>query len=192
MKLIVGLGNPEKQYAKTRHNLGFEVLDEYRRKKNLDEWQLENKFKAEIIKVGPDLILVRPQTYMNNSGLSVRQLVDYFKVKPEDIIVVYDELDLPFGKIKIRMGGAAAGHHGVESIMSSIGTDRFIRIRLGIGTPETQSAEHGGQHVDVNHFVLSSFNHNEKSHVKHMLKQVIHALDALLEEGLEVVQNQYN
>ena len=182
MKLVVGLGNPERKYVNTRHNLGFEVLDELTRKLNLVDWVKEDKFKSELIKT-TELILAKPQTFMNNSGIAVRQLADYYKIAPEDIIVVYDELDLPLGKIKVRLGGAAAGHHGVESIINTLGTDQFIRVRLGISNLKIRSAEK---------FVLEPFLHTEKAQVKHMIKQAIKALDILLEKGLTIAQNQYN
>lgn len=181
MKLVVGLGNPEERYSGTRHNLGFGILDELTRKFNLIEWSQKDKFKSEIIKTS-ELILVRPQTFMNKSGIAVKLIADYYKILPEDIIVVYDELDLPLGKIKVRLGGAAAGHHGVESIIESLGTDQFIRVRLGIG-PFRGSAEK---------FVLEPFLHSEKAHVKHMIKQALKALEELLEKGLEYAQNQFN
>lgn len=194
MKLLVGLGNPGKQYEKVRHNLGFMALDEYA-KKHLGPkiiWEIEDKFKAEILKITPDLWLVKPQTYMNNSGMAVSLLMNYYKFKPEDLIVVYDELDLPVGKIKVRMGGAAAGHHGVESIIESLGTDKFIRIRLGIGNQRTESGEHKEQTIGAEKYVLESFMHAEKSHIKQMLKQFLRAIDILLEEGLGKAQNQFN
>ncbi len=191
MKLIVGLGNPGEKYQKVRHNLGFEVLDELVKKLNLVDWSMEDKFKAEIIRA-QELILVKPQTYMNNSGMAVVKLVEYFKVDPSELIVIHDELDLPFGKIKVRLGGAAAGHHGVESITAALGTDKFIRVRLGIGNLKTQSSEHKHAHVDTNKFVLEPFTGGEKSKVKHMLKQAVQALEILLEKGLEQAQNQFN
>lgn len=181
MKLIVGLGNPEDQHVGTRHNLGFHFLDELTKKFNLVEWSKEEKFKSEIIK-SQDLILVKPQTYMNNSGMAVRQLADYFKIEPKDIIIIYDELDLPLGKIKVRMGGAAAGHHGVESVISVLGTDQFIRIRLGIG----ENAHNPEK------FVLETFTPSEKPKVKHMIKQALRALEEILENGLEKAQSQFN
>ena len=100
--------------------------------------------------------------------------------------------DLPLVKIKVRLGGAAAGHHGVESVMDALGTDQFIRVRLGIGNLKTQSSEHKGAHVSAEKFVLEPFLHSEKSQVKHMIKQAIKALDILLEKGLTIAQNQYN
>lgn len=191
MKLIVGLGNPENKYAGTRHNLGFDILDELTKKFNLVDWNLEKKFKAEIIKTD-ELILVKPQTYMNLSGMAVNLIASFYKIAPEDIIVVYDELDLPLGKIKVRLGGAAAGHHGVESIIKSLGTDKFIRVRLGIGNLRTKSAEHKGQSVSAEKFVLEPFMHSEKAQVKHMIKQALKALSLLLEKGLEKAQTQFN
>lgn len=191
MKLVVGLGNPGEKYTKVRHNLGFKAIEDYVKKVYRLQFTVDSKFKSEIVKID-DFIFAKPQTFMNNSGMAVRQLADYFKIAPEDIIVVYDELDLPLGKIKVRMGGAAAGHHGVESIIESLGTDKFIRVRMGIGNLKTQSAEHKGSHVDTNKFVLEGFMHNEKSPLKHMLKQAVQALEILLDEGLEKAQNQFN
>ncbi len=191
MKLIVGLGNPGEQYIGTRHNLGFLVLDEYARKHIEPNWENDKKAKSEIIK-HKDIILARPQTYMNNSGQAVAKLVSYYKIKPEDLVVIHDELDLVLGKIKMRLGGAAAGHHGVESIINALGTDKFIRIRLGIGNLRSQSAERGGQHFNVDHFVVEPFVPQEKSKVKSMLKQTVKAIDLLLEKGLDKAQNQFN
>lgn len=200
MKIIVGLGNPGEKYIKTRHNLGFEVVDELVKK--LDggkwkigvedgSWKMEKKFKAELIKA-QDLILAKPQTYMNQSGLAVKLLTTYYKLPTTDLIVIHDDLDLPLGKIKVRMGGAAAGHHGVESVIEKLGTDQFIRVRLGIGNLRTQSSERGGAHLNIEHYVLESFMPNEKSKVKHMIKQALSALDLLLEKGLATAQNQFN
>ena len=193
MRLIIGLGNPGQEHQNNRHNLGFMAVEEFSAKCKVQsaKWEYNKKLKSEIFKA-QDLIIAKPQTYMNNSGLATSLAMGYYKIKPEDLIVVYDELDLPLGKIKIRMGGAAAGHHGVESIIQALQTDKFIRVRLGIGNERTQSAEHGGQNIDVNRYVLSPFNTHEKSQLKHMLKQAAHALDALLEKGLEVAQNQYH
>ena len=168
MKLIVGLGNPERSYSATRHNLGFEVLDELVKKLNLVDWTMEDKFKAQLIKT-PELILAKPQTYVNRSGMAVKLLSTAYSLQPTDIIVIHDELDLPLGKIKVRIGGAAAGHHGVESIINSLGTDQFVRLRLGIGNLKTQSAERKGAHVSAEKFVLEPFMHSEKSQVKHCL-----------------------
>lgn len=194
MKLIIGLGNPGDKYQATRHNLGFMVVDAFAKKHLGPEiiWENSNKFKAEILKVLPKVLLVKPQTYMNNSGLAVSKLAEFFKVALEDMIVVHDDLDLPLGKIKVRCGGSGAGHHGVESIMEKLGQDNFIRIRLGIGNLKTVSGEKGGQHFDASSFVTKRFVSNEKPKVKHMLKQTLDGLEILLSKGLIEAQNQYN
>lgn len=186
MKLIVGLGNPGEKYAKVRHNLGFMVLDEL-----ISNWEASKELKS-LIAQKDDLLFAKPQTYMNNSGLAVTLLSSAFSLQSSDIIVVHDDLDLPLGKIKIRLGGAAAGHHGVESIIAVLGTDQFIRVRLGIGNLRTQSSEHKKAHVDVEKFVLEPFMHSEKAKVKHMIKQALRALEILIKEGLEKAQNQFN
>lgn len=201
MKLVVGLGNPGEKYAKVRHNLGFMVVDEYSAKCKVEsgKWEYNAKFKSEIMHFDLalstnhlSLILAKPQTYMNNSGMAVRLLTDYYKIEPADVIIVHDELDLPLGKIKVRMGGAAAGHHGVESIIKELGTDKFIRVRLGIGNLKTKSAERKAVHVSAEKFVLEPFMHSEKSQVKHMIKRTMKAIDLLLDKGLEKAQNQFN
>ncbi len=192
MKLIVGLGNPEERYAGTRHNLGFAVVDEFRRKLNAPEWSLDERFKSEISRVSPDLMLVRPRTYMNNSGMAVANLARYFKVAPQDILVVHDDLDLKLKQIKVRMGGAAAGHHGVESIISALGTDAFARLRLGIGNLRSHSGEHNRISFNAEHFVLEPFMPSEKGEVKSMVKQSLKALEIYLKDGIERAQSQFN
>ncbi|MBI2039544.1 aminoacyl-tRNA hydrolase [Candidatus Microgenomates bacterium] len=205
MKLIVGLGNPGEKYANVRHNLGFMVLDEFVKKMDGGRWKIgvedrgwkmEGNFKSEILKLvqddGNQLILAKPQTYMNNSGMAVELMSSAFSLQSSDIIIIHDELDLPLGKIKVRIGGAAAGHLGVESIIKELGTDKFIRIRLGIGNLRTQSGERKGQTISAEKFVLEPFMHSEKAQVKHMIKKAIRALEILLDKGLEKAQNQFN
>lgn len=201
MKLVVGLGNPGDKYQKTRHNLGFTVLDDLAKKVNSGEikWTKEEKFKSETLSLITQhfsLILVKPLTYMNNSGLAVKLLTSYYKLPATNLIVVYDDLDLPLGKIKIRLGGSAAGHHGVESIIKTLNSDQFIRVRLGIGPTQgvdvAKLAEHKKSSFNVDQFVLEAFLPQERSKVKHLIKQSIHALETLLEKGLEKAQNQYN
>lgn len=197
MKLIVGLGNPESKYAGTRHNLGFDVLNKYASSIRYPVlWEEQKKFKSQIAKITKDILCVKPQTYVNNSGLAVILLTTYYKIHTTDLIVIHDELDLPLGKIKVRLGGAAAGHLGVESIIEALGTDQFIRVRVGIG-PSTGSGlallgEHKKAHFSAEKFVLGPFLHSEKPKVKHMIKQALKALEILLEKGLEQAQNQFN
>lgn len=192
MRLIIGLGNPGEKYSKTRHNLGFELLEEFRKKNNLGDWDYQDKFKSEIIKIGNDLILARPQTFINLSGLTVKSLATYYKLPATDLIVIHDDLDLPLGKIKVRLGGSGAGHHGVESVIKDLGTDQFIRIRLGIGNEKSHSGEHKRISFSAENFVLEEFTSKEKSEVKSIIKRAFKAIEIILDKGVEVAQNQFN
>lgn len=191
-KLIVGLGNPGEKFKGTRHNLGFELVDEHRRKTNGEEWKFEKKFNSEFCILNSEVILLKPQTFMNLSGSAVARFVNFYKIDPEDILIIHDDLDLPLGKIKIRLGGSAAGHHGVESIIEKLGTDKFVRLRLGIGNPKTQASEHHQASLNIDSFVTSKFNEHEVSAVKHMLKQAEKAVEIYLSGGLEIAQRQFN
>ncbi len=201
MKLIVGLGNPGDQYHGTRHNLGFTVIDALAHKLELTDqhWDNSDRFQSMVAKLKHgehDIVLAKPQTYMNNSGMGVQSLLQFYKVSPEDLVVIYDDIDVKLGQIKIRQGGGAAGHHGVESIMEKIGTDNFVRVRLGIA-PEQRSglaklAEHDMNSFSVDKFVIAAFDAHEKSKVKSMIKHAVNAVDILVEEGLLKAQNQFN
>ncbi len=191
MKLIVGLGNPGDKYAETRHNLGFMVADNLVKTMEAGQWKLDRKLKSEIIRTD-QIILIKPQTYVNNSGLSIKLAVDYFKVPLADVIIIHDELDLPLGKIKIRVGGSAAGHHGIESIIKFLGDDKFIRVRIGIGNIHTLGGERGHNHFDAEKFVVENFPPGEISKLKHLIKGAVTAVSLILDQGLEKAQNQYN
>lgn len=133
MKLLVGLGNPGEKYSNTRHNIGFILVE--RLASDLEiSFGFDSKFNAEVAKKG-DLILCKPQTYMNKSGLSVSKIASYYKVDPKDIYVVHDEVDLGFGDIKIQCGAGSAGHRGVQDIIDALGTKEFWRFRIGVGRP---------------------------------------------------------
>jgi len=191
MYLIVGLGNPGEKYVKTRHNVGFMVLDKFARKiLPLKEtlWEFNKKFNSLLV-VKPDLILVQPQTFMNASGEAVAKLANYYKIDHDKIIVVHDDVDLPLGKIKIRIGGASAGHHGVESIINKLGTDDFARVRLGTGRPRAGIIK-GSK--DVEAFVLEKFREGETGEVKKMIKKTVAALELVLEKDITIVMNRFN
>ncbi len=133
MKLIVGLGNPGSQYAKTRHNIGFMVVDELA-STHQAIWKLDKKMQAEIAEFTPDnekVILAKPQTFMNLSGEPIQKIMQFYKLQPSDVWVVFDDVDVPFGKLKVRQEGSAGGHKGVKSAIANIGQD-FIRVRIGI------------------------------------------------------------
>ena len=134
MKFIIGLGNPGKEYEKCRHNTGFILLDKFAEEKGL-KWKRVSKFESEIAEF-EDGILVKPQTFMNNSGKAISKLVNFYKITPEDLIVIHDDVDLMFGSVKKQKGKNAAGHHGVEDIIEKLRTKDFWRIRVGIGKPK--------------------------------------------------------
>lgn len=205
MFLIIGLGNPGDKFVNIRHNLGFEVVDALVRKlgdsveRKGYSWEKNEKFKAEILKINytlntvpSTLILAKPQTFMNRSGMTVQPLASYYKIEPESIIIIHDELDLPLGHIKIRVGGSDAGHHGVESVIQLLGSEMFIRVRLGIGNWHAISGEHKHAAFNAEKFVTENFLPNEKSKVKAMIKRAVKAVEAILEKGVEKAQSQYN
>lgn len=211
MKLIVGLGNPGEKYEKTRHNLGFMVVEKFLKDIAPIEktvWSDEKKLKSDIAVVdwhGKEstqerLILAKPKTYMNNSGMAVRLIADFYKIFPSDIWIVYDDLDLPVGSMKIRFGGAAGGHHGVESILAHVGTDQFWRFRFGIGLPHghRQEAEEKAQMQsrrfvgNVEDYVLGTFATQDRNKVREMITSGAEALEVALEKGLEKAQNRFN
>ncbi len=201
MKLIVGLGNPGRKYEDTRHNLGFMVVDELLRKLTPMEktaWQEVKKLRAQTYKHKGKFILAKPQTMMNNSGIAVKSLITNYSITQLlDLWIIHDDLDLPLGKIKIVQGRGAAGHKGVESVIKEIGTNEFVRFRLGIGRPRLRQGS-GGQvdhklsEQEAESFVLSPFAQNEKSKTKRLIKKAIQSIEVALKEGIEVAMNRTN
>jgi len=157
MKIIVGLGNPGNQYKKYRHNTGFILLDKLAKEKSL-KWKKSSKFESETAEC-EDLLLVKPQTFMNNSGDAVSKLVNFYKTTPKDLTIIHDDVDLSFGNVKKQRGKNAAGHHGVEDIMEKLGTKEFWRIRVGIGKPENKN-------IPVDKWVLQDFSDGELAQIK--------------------------
>lgn len=202
MKLIAGLGNPGEKYESTRHNLGFMIIDHLLKDLepvNKSNWDINEKFKSEIYIFDIDvddkkekIILAKPLTYMNNSGLAISLIANYYKIDSNDIWIVYDELDLPLGNIKIRQGGGAAGHHGVESVMNSLKTDKFWRFRMGIGKEKSKLKVQSIKLKNVDDHVLGGFGRGESGKVKTMIKKGSKALSVALEKGIKSSQNQFN
>lgn len=191
MHLIVGLGNPGEKFVNTRHNLGFMVANELQRKLGLPEFSKEDKFKAEVTR-NSDIILVKPLTFMNLSGMAIEPISKYYKIPVKNIIVIHDELDLPLGHIKIRVGGSGAGHHGIESVIQMLGDEKFIRLRLGISIWQAISGEHKQATFNAEKFVVEHFLPGEKSKVKAMVKRAVKAIEVILEKGIGKAQNQFN
>lgn len=166
-KLVVGLGNPEKKYEKTRHNFGFLAVEQYAKNNNYGDWQEQTKFKALISEnsfISTKVILVKPLTYMNLSGEAVQLIASYYKVNTPDILVVYDDLSLPFGHIRSRRGGQSGGHNGVKSLMNCLDNDFY---RLKIGTKNSKLSN-----LDQSDFVLAKFTKAEESAIKAILSEV--------------------
>jgi PTH1 family peptidyl-tRNA hydrolase len=180
MLLIVGLGNPSPEYRNNRHNIGFQVLDQL-----ASNFKLEKKFKAEVYK-GESFILAKPQTFMNNSGLAVKALKTFYKIKPENIIVVHDDIDIQIGTIRISQGASSGGNNGVESIIKELGTKDFIRIRVGVANAMRAK-------MPADKFVLQNFNPADKKILKDTMPQILEALNHLIsDEPLNKVQNKFN
>lgn len=200
MKLIVGLGNPGEKYKYTRHNIGFMVVEKLAKEllpvgRSEKAWKGEGKFSAEICKLGEDLILAKPMTYMNGSGSAVRLLKNFYKLAVSDIWVVQDDIDLPLGKIRIRRGGASAGHHGIDSIISDLHDSEFFRFRLGIGRGRLSVTRNTDQNLhrrEVEKYVLSLFSDQEGGEMKKIIKRAVEALDIALKRGIDKAMNRFN
>ena len=165
MKIIIGLGNPGKQYENTRHNSGFMIVDELQVVWNFPSFQLNKKFNAEIsegIHEGGKVMLVKPQTFMNQSGLSIQALIDFYKVPIENMAVLHDDLDIKFGDFKVSLDASAGGHNGILSIIEKLGTQKFKRIRIGIEGPELQK----NRLMSGSAFVLQKFSEDEIEKIK--------------------------
>ncbi|MFC4403575.1 aminoacyl-tRNA hydrolase [Gracilibacillus xinjiangensis] len=185
MKCIVGLGNPGRKYEKTRHNAGFMVIDYLLERHN---WKLEKqKFNGlYTMETWEDekVILLEPQTFMNLSGECLRPLMDFYQLEPEDVVVIYDDLDLPLGKVKLRQTGGHGGHNGVRSIIDHLGTKQFNRIRFGIGRPV--------QPIPVIDYVLGKFSADEQAALDDSIEHAANALEAWMRDSFQKVMNDYN
>lgn len=183
MKIVIGLGNPGKQYENTRHNIGFMAIDKMIKKYGLDE---KSKFQALVSETtikGEKVIFLKPQTFMNLSGNSVIEIINFYKLNPkEDIIVVYDDMDLPFGQLRVKDKGSSGGHNGIKSIISHLG-DSFIRIKCGIGSKKDDAVEH----------VLGKFNQSEQKELDEILSEIASCIEAIISvQNLTQVMQNYN
>lgn len=197
MKLIVGLGNPGFEYRDTRHNIGFMVVDKLEKELGAGvppTWQKDEKKNVLTARIG-EVLLVKPQTFMNKSGFAVKALVDFYKLTPADVWVIHDDIDLPIGKIKIREKGGSAGHNGVTSIIEQLKTDAVVRFRLGIGKGvDTTGADENKNmhHRSVISFVLSRFRQSEAGEFKHLIKRGTKAVQMALLKGIDKAMNRFN
>jgi PTH1 family peptidyl-tRNA hydrolase len=187
MKLIVGLGNPGKEYERTRHNAGFMVMEKIEKELNVSIDQ--KKFKALVCKTnvgGEQVLLMKPQTYMNLSGEAVQEAMKFFRIDIKDLLVIYDDMDLPIGAKRIRKTGSAGGHNGMKSMIKEVGTNEIARLRIGIGRSKEDSEN------KVIDFVLSNFSKQEMNILQETLDLSGNIINDLINNGLDYIMNNYN
>jgi PTH1 family peptidyl-tRNA hydrolase len=184
IRMIAGLGNPGGRYARSRHNVGFMIADRFAQAHEMRF--LRRRFNAEVAEgevAGKRVMVIKPQTFMNSSGDAVGKFFSFYKVAPQDLLVVYDDLDLPLGKLRLRPRGSAGGHHGMESIIARIGTSDFPRLRVGIGRPDPDA--------DIDH-VLGEFEGLELRVMNETLARAAQAIDVWLADGIAKAMNEFN
>jgi PTH1 family peptidyl-tRNA hydrolase len=182
--LIAGLGNPGPEHARDRHNVGWMVVDELARRQDAS---FRSRFRGRLAdaRVGDSRVaLLKPETYMNESGRSISAAARFFKVEPEDLLVVHDDVDLPIGRLQVRMGGGLAGHNGLRSIAQALGTPEFSRVRIGVGRPGR------GDPRPVSDYVLSPF--DAEDDVESLISRAADAVEAVLADGLTATQQRFN
>ena len=184
--LLVCLGNPGKDYANTRHNIGFMAADELEKRERTSFNKLRYRaLTGEVTIAGQRVLVLKPQTYMNLSGESVKLAGGFYKIPPERVLVISDDVSLPLGKLRIRAGGSAGGHNGLKNIIQHLGTDQFPRIKIGVGAP--QHPEH--EMVD---WVIGNFTPNEKKVVAESITKALDAVTYIIEKGVQEAQNKFN
>ena len=190
MYLLVGLGNPGLQYSKNRHNVGFLIIDEIQREYGFPNYKekfvghiSENKIKENKV------FLLKPQTFMNESGRSIRAALDWFDLSSDQVLVLVDDMDLPLGRLRLRAKGSAGGHNGLKSTIQHLGTQEFARLRIGIGAPGRSAEERRARTVS---HVLGSFHQAEQSLLKDVLDEVLRGVDLIQRQGLERAGNRLN
>ena len=184
MLLFVGLGNPTSDSENNRHNVGFKIIDAINKKFSLSKQK--PKFKGLLTTgniEGEKIYAIKPLTFMNNSGICIREVIEYFKIDAEDVMVFHDDLDVDFGKIKAKFGGSSAGHNGIESIDKFIGKD-YSRIRIGIGKPT--------ENIEVGDYVLQNFNEDEKIQLDHITTNIIESIPILIDKKLDLFSSTVN
>ena len=185
MYLIVGLGNPENEYANTRNNMGFDTINEIAKRNNIEV--NKNKFKGlyqTTIIQNQKVILLKPQTYMNLSGESIKEVVDFYQIKPDEIIVIYDDIDTEKGKIRIRKQGGPGTHNGMKSVIENLNTTVFARIRIGIGQPEFK--------FDMINYVIGKVPEEEQKILHQGVIKAADAVEEIIKDGIDIAMNKFN
>ena len=182
MKLIAGLGNPGDKYKNNRHNLGFMVVDKFAAENAL-VWKVSSDLSCYFLKT-EEFVLVKPNTFMNESGIAVRAVCEYYDIEPADVLIVHDELDLEFGKIRLSFNGSSAGHRGVASVVEKMGTMDFARLRVGIGRPS--------EPLPPDKYVLQDFSQGEQKEFPTIIKKCEDAIRSYLSDGVVATMNRFN
>lgn len=182
MIILIGLGNPGEKFNNTRHNVGFMAVDKFAKINNFPDFKLDKKLNA-LISKNENVLLVKPQTFMNDSGKTAKKIVSSFKFQVSSLIVIHDDIDLPIGKIKIAKERGSAGHKGVESIIESIGNNGLIRFRIGIA---------GKKDIKAMKIVLKNFSKDEQNIIDQTIQKITSVLDLFIKEGIDKTMNKYN
>jgi peptidyl-tRNA hydrolase, PTH1 family len=182
VRLIIGLGNPGAEYAQTRHNIGFLIVDRLAARLQA-QFSMEKKWQGHLARTSDGLLLLKPTTYMNLSGESARAVAHFHRILPAQVLVIYDEKDLPFGRLRLRLGGSAAGHNGIKSLIQHLGTADFPRLRFGIGTHS---------HAPLHRHVLSPFSSEEKADLEKRLDLAADAAIMAIRSGFDRAMNHFN
>lgn len=192
IRLVIGLGNPGKEYHNTRHNVGFDIVDALASRAGLS-WSVEKKWQAEVTR-HDDVFLMKPRTFMNLSGRAVSALCRFHKIEASEILVVYDDLDLGPGRLRLRASGSAAGHNGIKSIIQSMGTQNFARLKFGIGRDEDLASNggKGGVAGELSGYVLGKFSGVEREELEKRVARAADAVNYALSHGLTAAMNAYN
>ena len=185
MYLIVGLGNPEEEYGQTRHNMGFDTINKIAEKYNikLNKNKFHGIYENTTIE-NKKVILLKPQTYMNLSGISIKEIMNFYKIEKENILIIYDDMDIEPGKIKIRKKGSSGGHNGLKSIIENIGTEEFNRIRIGIGRPTHEQ--------DKINYVIGAISKEEQEKLQKGIEKAAEAVEEILKNGIDSAMNKFN
>lgn len=186
MRIVAGLGNPGREYERTRHNAGFLVVDEVARRFALDAWKVKDGAR-QLYDASRKLVLAEPHTFMNNSGVPLRIVASWYRTPPESLLVVYDDMDLPFGKLRMRPFGGHGGHNGMRSIIATM-TEQFPRIRVGVGRPSLQEQD---DEVVVDH-VLSPFTSGEQTLLPKVVQTAAEGVERWLADGIEAAMQFVN
>ena len=182
--LFVGLGNPSPDNENNRHNIGFKIIDAINKKFSLSKQKPKFKGLLTTGNIGNKKVYaIKPLTFMNNSGICIRELIEYFKINPEDVIVFHDDLDVDCGKVKAKFGGSSAGHNGIESIDKFIGKE-YSRVRIGIGKPNNK--------ISISEYVLNDFNEEENEHLEKITKNIINSISILIDKKLDLFSSTVN